>query len=83
MPKSKKVFNLLPSWVFTKKSIYPAIYFWGIYFFISRVITNFGSNFLKISRDFANMGTGSKISSKVNTFPVFTFGIYLKFFCYP
>jgi len=40
------------------KGIYPGIYFWGICLFTDRVITNFGSNFLRISRDFADLGVG-------------------------
>ena len=42
----------------SKKVFYPGIYHWGIYLFTNRVITRFGSNFLKISCDFADFGVG-------------------------
>jgi len=66
MPKVKRYLPLSSLSIYVKskylgiyvKDIYPGIYLWGIYLYNNRVITHFGSNFLKISRDFADLRVG-------------------------
>jgi len=44
----------------------------GIYLFTNRVITHFGSNFLKLSCDFGDLGVGKTKNLQVNTLQVNT-----------
>ena len=38
--------------------VFTQVFTFGIYLFTNRVIAHFGSNFLKISRDFADLPVG-------------------------
>jgi len=58
MPKVKGVCTFNYPWYLRKKVFTQVFTFGGIYLFTDRVITHFGSNFLKISRDFAYLGVG-------------------------
>jgi len=46
--------------------------FWGIYLFTNRVITHYGSNFLKISWNLADLREGERKNLQVNTLRVNT-----------